>query len=451
MKKLKRLSAAFAAVALAFSFVACSWEEGGAPDGIDNPFTQGRPNSGNDEASTVPETVFSGAFTIADSQFKTLALVDDGTYYTKLGSQPEDKGTWEATNARAAVSEGRYTLTSTINKDSDGNNGTFFVVITSDASSITLEDGTIAASGNGTKIGANNSSSSSNDNSSSSSDNSNTSTAGSATSYLPSEYSSKTISACYAETGEDGVTASVDTFYFFSDKTWLETAAEWSQATGTSNDSIAKGTYTGDATKDGAITLTETHVIDDAGGWETSHEVREAKIENDILLFKKDKKEEYEERGVRTSASGATISITNISRDTDISALSPEPYLPDEYSSKTISALYLHHIEKEQLSQTRIALYKGKVGIDADASVSCTAIYFFSDNTFVWIDSTEFYYKGTKVYTGGKERGNGTYTGDATTDGTIECSGFRLDATTVISDGKFEADGGHCTFVRQTL
>ena len=54
-----------------------------------------------------------------------------------------------------------------------------------------------------------------------------------------------------------------------------------------------------------------------------------------------------------------------------------------------------------------IALYKGKVGIDADASVSCTAIYFFSDNTF--------------------------------------------DATTVISDGKFEADGGHCTFVRQTL
>lgn len=77
MKKLKRLSAAFAAVALAFSFAACSWEEGGAPAGVDNPFTQGRPDSGDGGSGSG-----NGSGNAVLSTVSTVTQVEKGAEYS---------------------------------------------------------------------------------------------------------------------------------------------------------------------------------------------------------------------------------------------------------------------------------------------------------------------------------------------------------------------------------
>ena len=73
--------------------------------------------------------------------------------------------------------------------------------------------------------------------------------------YLPAEFASKTVSALYTRRIED---YDIDAVYFFTDGKWVHTST---------NHANVKGTYSGDATKDGTVEATVTHFARETGNW----------------------------------------------------------------------------------------------------------------------------------------------------------------------------------------
>lgn len=69
------------------------------------------------------------------------------------------------------------------------------------------------------------------------------------------------------EPEEGGNYISKSTFYFYSDESFERYGYWWDEEDGDDTYPQAKGTYTGEPAKDGEITITITHIVDDDDKW----------------------------------------------------------------------------------------------------------------------------------------------------------------------------------------